>query len=406
MQPIRSPSQLTLDISAAHFHLSRPSMDSGYASSMSSARLPADWMLSRMYENWKIADAAAQRLSADLRALEECESQLREARKRRDEKDKKSPKAKHKLSLKPLLRKRSSPAFVASAEVQPSDPDAPGCSIEELEVRLGELKSRVESTQSAADRLDSCFDELRRVLDDGRPVSWRSSHSSGSSLGYPYAESYRKARKTVGAREEAYQSSQTTTKCLRRACLAVQSAHHHYSKAMDLLDVVCSPKKSKWEAIVGDEQSRQQTYGEAAKWAEKAQICFNESLRSLQQHQDLLKRDEAEACEDLKETGLLQAVQLYNLMYGGKALAMGITQQVQIMTQKQDAVFQRLTSFAVWVQNCTKHCEAVERETRESRDAARRVLVALWVRADEDTETYSLAAPGEHSHIFHPAQSL
>ncbi len=76
------------------------------------------------------------------------------------------------------------------------------------------------------------------------------------------------------------------------------------------------------------------------------------------------------------------------------------------MTQKQDAVFQRLTSFAVWVQNCTKHCEAVERETRESRDAARRVLVALWVRADEDTETYSLAAPGEHSHIFHPAQSL
>ncbi len=122
---------------------------------------------------------------------------------------------------------------------------------------------------------------------------------------------------------------------------------------MDLLDVVCSPKKSKWEAIVGDEQSRQQTYGgmfpspplslitadrlhracaEAAKWAEKAQICFNESLRSLQQHQDLLKRDEAEACEDLKETGLLQAVQLYNLMYGGKALAMGITRTSTLCT--------------------------------------------------------------------------
>lgn len=162
MQPIRSPSQLTLDISAAHFHLSRQSMDSGYASSMSSARLPADWMLSRMYENWKIADAAAQRLSADVRALEECEAQLREARKRRDEKDKKrcvccalicaygetdgrifSPKAKHKLSLKPLLRKRSSPAFAASAEVQPSDPDASGCSIEELEAHLAEVKSRV-----------------------------------------------------------------------------------------------------------------------------------------------------------------------------------------------------------------------------------------------------------------------
>ena len=29
---------------------------------------------------------------------------------------------------------------------------------------------------------------------------------------------------------------------------------------MELLDAVCSPKKSKWEAIVGDEQSRQETY--------------------------------------------------------------------------------------------------------------------------------------------------
>ena len=70
------------------------------------------------------------------------------------------------------------------------------------------------------------------------------------------------------------------------------------------------------------------------------------------------------------------------------------------MTQKQDAVFQRLTSFAVWVQNCTRHCEAVELETRESRDAARRVLVALWVRADDECERYSLAAPSESSHIF------
>ncbi|KAI0352215.1 hypothetical protein OH77DRAFT_809461 [Trametes cingulata] len=405
MQPIRRPSQLTLDLSAAHSHLSRPSMDSGYASSMaSSVRLPADWMLSRMYETWKIADAAAQRLAVDQRALAECEAQLREARKKK-EGEKKSGSTKRRPSLVPLLfRKRSSPALASTPEASTSSAssvDLLGTSVEELEARLAVLKSRVEATRSAAERLDTCFDELRRVLDDGRPVSWRSSHSSSSSSGSSYAESYRKARKTVAAREEAYLSSKSTTKALRRACLAVQSAHHHYMKAMDLLDVVCSPKKSKWEAIVGDEQSRQETYREAAKWAEKAQICFNESLRSLQPHWDLLKREEVEMCEELKETGLLQAVQLYNLMYGGKILAMGITQQVQIMMQKQDAVFQRLTSFAVWVQNCTQHCEAVERETRASRDAARRTLVALWVKADEDTETYSLAAPGENSHVFH-----
>ena len=59
-------------------------MDSGYASSMSSSRAPAEWQLSRMYEDWKIADAASQRLLVDLRALTECEEQLREATKRRN----------------------------------------------------------------------------------------------------------------------------------------------------------------------------------------------------------------------------------------------------------------------------------------------------------------------------------
>lgn len=52
------------------------------------------------------------------------------------------------------------------------------------------------------------------------------------------------------------------------------------------------------------------------------------------------------------------------------------------MLQKQDAAFDRLTRFAVWVQECTRHCEAVERTTRESRDAARRQLVSLWLREE------------------------
>ncbi len=70
------------------------------------------------------------------------------------------------------------------------------------------------------------------------------------------------------------------------------------------------------------------------------------------------------------------------------------------MVQKQDAVFQRLTNFAVWVQECTRNCEMVELQQRESRDAARRLLVALWVRADEESEQYSLVAPSENSHVF------
>ena len=66
-------------------------------------------------------------------------------------------------------------------------------------------------------------------------------------------------------------------------------------------------------------------YTEAAEWAQKAQICFNECIQSLTPHWGLLKRDELQDGEDLKQTGLLQAVQLYKLMYGGKVLQMGIT---------------------------------------------------------------------------------
>ena len=39
-------------------------------------------------------------------------------------------------------------------------------------------------------------------------------------------------------------------------------------------------------------------------------------------------------------------------------------------------------------------------DAREKRDAARRHLVALWVKADEESERYSLAAPSENSHVF------
>ena len=56
------------------------------------------------------------------------------------------------------------------------------------------------------------------------------------------------------------QQSKAMTKAMQHACIAIQSAHHHYRQAMDLVDAVCSPKKNRWEAVMGDEQSRQETY--------------------------------------------------------------------------------------------------------------------------------------------------
>ena len=54
--------------------------------------------------------------------------------------------------------------------------------------------------------------------------------------------------------------SKSMTKAMQHACIAIQSAHHHYRQAMDLVDAVCSPRKNRWEAMMGDEQSRQETY--------------------------------------------------------------------------------------------------------------------------------------------------
>ncbi|KAI1786829.1 hypothetical protein LXA43DRAFT_752607 [Ganoderma leucocontextum] len=382
-------------------------VDSGYASSLGGQHsyLPPhpDYMLSRTYENWKIADAATQRLFVDLRSLEECKGQLRKAKKRQDSN---RPKASRKPSLLQLNFRRKavnitpfpvSPPPSSSFQLDDNLP-----SVDHLEKQLETLNNRIAATQTASERLDACFEELRKVLDDGRPMSWQSFASSSSSeedRPPNYASEYTRARKAVAARDQAYGDSKATTKAMEYARTAIQSAHHHYRQSMDLVDVVCGTRKNRWEAILGDEQSRQGTYREAAEWAQKAQICFNECVQALTPHWGLLKRDEIQDSEDLKETGLLQAVQLYKLMYGGKVLQMGITQQVQVMIQKQDAIFARLTNFAVWVQNCTQECAMVELEAREKRDAARRHIVQLWVRADEETESFSLVAPSMGVHV-------
>lgn len=47
---------------------------------------------------------------------------------------------------------------------------------------------------------------------------------------------------------------------MRDARIAIQSAHHHYRQAMDISEGICSPKKSVFESIMGDEQSREETY--------------------------------------------------------------------------------------------------------------------------------------------------
>lgn len=82
IEALEQPFQLKLDIYAAEGRARAPSIDSGYGTSPSlrSSLGPAVWQL---YEAWKAADDAAQRLPAEVQALETCQSLLREAKKRR-----------------------------------------------------------------------------------------------------------------------------------------------------------------------------------------------------------------------------------------------------------------------------------------------------------------------------------
>ena len=49
------------------------------------------------------------------------------------------------------------------------------------------------------------------------------------------------------------------------------------------------------------------------------------------------------------------------------------------MLNKQEAIFSRLTDFAVWIQNETVDCESVARQALLNRNGARRQLVQLWM---------------------------
>ncbi|KAL1950400.1 hypothetical protein VTO73DRAFT_5524 [Trametes versicolor] len=400
IEALDQPLQLKLDIYAAEGRARAPSVDSGYGTSPSlrSSLGPAVWQL---YEAWKAADDAAQRLPAEVQALETCQSLLREAKKRRGAvRNTVQPKRRLSSMSLPALRKRSMHS-VAPASTYPMDFTASAApfgesfrTVEQLETEVDELQRSVAQTRVVAEQLDECFDKLLLVLDGGCPVSPESLRSpsiiSTDSRPSQDPDLYRRARKTVAARDGMHLVTLSTTKALQHACRAVQAAHHLYQEAKENVDLLCGPNRSKLAVIFSDEESRNRTYLEAATRAQEAQACYDECLNSLRPHWDLLTRPELEAYENLHNTGLLQAATLYRLMYGGPNFAMGIKQEVQFMIQRQHEVFLQLTNFAAGVQNCTAHCEAVEREARASRDAARRQLITVYAQADEDIERASV----------------
>ncbi|PCH34366.1 hypothetical protein WOLCODRAFT_148426 [Wolfiporia cocos MD-104 SS10] len=268
------------------------------------------------YPRLAVADNVAQRIKEVQCERGECGQELETARKMAPQRGlrKKRP------SLLQILSKENQ--SVPHLPIQPL-PDWATTeivdaikSIHELERRYAALTQQVETLELTKAKLDSCYDALKIALDNSPLSFWRSNE-----------DEVIRAEKSVSIREGYYHDCVAVTNTFKRARIAVQSAHHHYKEAMDIMDSVCSPKRSALASIMGDEQSKEQTYREAGQWAQKAQICFDECLRVLQPHVVLLRQEEVEDCEQLKRAGLLQALRLYELMYGGKALNFGITRE-------------------------------------------------------------------------------
>jgi len=386
-----SPSSIAKKKSSLQSHHSHAPSSSAASTSSGSTSKSFGTSLLEAYHEWKEADDALQRLHLEERDRDECNTELAAAKKLVESMKPQQDTARSPGKRK-VTRKSSTIAFWKhknAPHVPFQDVPAPDSNLEELaeaSVREAELEReshrctmKVEATKALAATLDGCYHKLRRMLDGGPLPSWRFTEGNEQAI--------IRAEKTVTAREVSYEDCVATTEVLKRARLAVQSAHHHYTEAMNLLDTVCSPSRNGFMAALGDEQSKAQTYREAAVWSQKAHICLQSCLEALEPHMELLDNEQIVAAEQLKEVGLLQGVKLYELMYGGKALAFGITQQVGIMVGKLDAIYRLLTNFAVAVQNFTVNCQSVQESARHSRDVARRELVALWM--SDSTHTHS-----------------
>ncbi|KAH9830450.1 uncharacterized protein C8Q71DRAFT_366397 [Rhodofomes roseus] len=379
-----SDSSLLKKKSSLHSHHSHaPSISAASTSSGSTSKSFGTSLL-EAYGEWKEADDALQRLYIEECNRDECKAELADARelvnRLKAEQDALRSPGKRRIQRKPsrlasFLQNKSTPHL--PFQDVPA-PDSSMADLVEASVRESELErvycqrtAQVEATKGQIARLDERYDQLRRMLNDGPLPSWRFTEGCEQAI--------LRAEKTVTAREVSYEDSVATTEVLKRARLAVQSAHHHYTEAMNLLDTVCSPSRSGIMAALSDEQSKAQTYREAADWSQKAHVCLKACMMVLEPHMELLDSEQIAAAEQLKEVGLLQGVRLYELMYGGKALALGITQEVGVMVKKLDAIYRLLTNFAVAVQNFTENCQSVQEAVRHSRDVARRELVALWM---------------------------
>ncbi|KAF8529761.1 hypothetical protein BU17DRAFT_79861 [Hysterangium stoloniferum] len=172
--------------------------------------------------------------------------------------------------------------------------------------------------------------------------------------------------------QASYDKAQKVLTDLERARITVQHAHHYYSMTLKKLDDVRGVAFS-WGGAVTKIK-----YQAAVEIAIKADTCLKETIRVLEPHLSTIPKAVLVDFEELQTMGLLQASEIYTLMYGAERDAPGVSKTIKLLFQDQETAFVSLTRLAIWVQERVPFVAADLRMARAGRDGGRRNLIIAW----------------------------
>jgi len=243
--------------------------------------------------------------------------------------------------------------------------------VQVLKDNLAALKRKKEALSNIASNANIAWIQLRRIAEE-------------TLLNTPeFAMGMGAAIETLESLENAYDVAKKMTTDLTRARLAVQHAHHYFTRTLDECDSIRGTSTGGAllvRSFGGDicDMSKMLQYREAVTLASKAQICINEVFRVLEPHEHTIPEDRMEDYRELKDKGLMQMSKIYNLMFGGRMMATGVASSIKLMLQRQETAYAHLTRLAVWTQDRVQVCMTEEKIALTSRDDVREEVAAFW----------------------------
>ncbi|KAF8589065.1 hypothetical protein K439DRAFT_496109 [Ramaria rubella] len=336
-----------------------------------------------IWEHWAVVDRACQRVVEIQGKLKELEPELQAKTKQHEDLKEKSTKLFESLHGKQRSLLSHLPKAITFGEKKPKN-ESSDILRQEFEIAHKEETSLMTKLESLRERKNDLNKQLNNAMELASEVD-QVFELLGASVATSNSESspqLRIAEQNYANATTNLDRAQQTLTDLLRARVTVQNAHRYYNIVLKIMDAVRGTVLN--TALGGfSEMSKNSDYKAAAETSGKAQVCFNETVRVLTPHEEMLPAEVLADFEKLKELELLQASKIYGFMYGWQHSTGGVRQSTETMLQRQEVVFACLTRLAVWVQNIVPVVEAELLTARLSRDRSRQDLVALWTAGME-----------------------